>query len=96
MQKLFMVFVLILASTQLFAQKKFAVDKGSFIIGGSAGFSSTGDSGSDRFTEITVNPIFSFFIVPNLAIGGSGSLSRFSASGSSNTSIGFGPSVAYY
>ncbi|MFQ5706757.1 MAG: hypothetical protein ACE5HO_04860 [bacterium] len=42
MGKLTLLLVLILSAAQLFVQEKFAVDKSSAIIGGSAGFSSTG------------------------------------------------------
>ena len=96
MKKFTILLVLILSSSQLFAQKKFAVDKGSIIVAGSAGFSSTGNGESDRFTLITASPSLSFFVVPNLAIGGSGNFRRFSSSGSSSTFIGIGPTVAYY
>jgi len=96
MRKLTLLLVLILSPIQLFAQKKFPVDKGSFIIGGSAGFSSLGSGENDRLTQITLTPNLSFFVVPNLAIGGNGNFRRISVSGSSSTFIGIGPSVAYY
>lgn len=93
---LILLVLLLLSPIPLLAQKSYAIDKSSIIIGGSAGFSNTGGGGDDRFTQITARPDLSFFVVPNLAIGGNAMYSRFSASGFSSTFLGIGPKVAYY
>lgn len=96
MKKLTLLLVLILSPVQLFSQTKFPLDKGSFMIAGSGGFSSVSGDGSSRVTWLTASPSVAFFVVPNLAVGVNGNLLRFSVSGNSSTFLGMGPSIAYY
>lgn len=93
---LILLVLLLLSPIRLFSQKSYAVDRGSIILGGTAGFSSTGENGGDRFTRIALTPSLSYFLVPNLAIGGNATYSRFSTSGFSSTFFGIGPTIAYY
>lgn len=100
MKKILLTFIILLffLSTQSFAQADYAVDKGSFIIGGSASFSSFGGDirGDDRVSIISINPLLGYFVIPNLAIGGTFSYTSYSWDDESNSSFGLGPSVAYF
>jgi outer membrane protein W len=92
----------ILASVLMFAfsanvyGQTYATDRGSFLIGGTAGFSSQGFDGGDRITTVLVNPQFGYFIVPGLAIGAEISVSSISFGGDSVTDLGIGPFLAYF
>lgn len=80
--------VLCLAGSTLFAQTQ----QGSIMIGGNAGFQSN-DGGSLIF----VQPALGFFVIDQLAVGGSIGFSSYSPElGESTTGIGIGPFVRYY
>ncbi len=77
----------------------FAADKGSFMISGSAGFSSFGGDaygGEDRVTVIRLQPGLSYFIIPNVAIGGQVEYEKTSFGDDDETFYGAGPILAYY
>lgn len=85
-----------LAPTLVEAQS-YAIDKGSLMIGGTAGFSSTGGDGSDdRFTQIFLNPSLQYFVTRGLAFGGDVTLQHFSQGDSESTTYGVGPAVSYF
>ncbi|MGH7450440.1 MAG: hypothetical protein ACRENG_03785 [bacterium] len=92
-----LVFVLFLPVRSL-AQKAYAIDRGSMIVGGSAGFSSFGGDfrGKDRLTMISFNPNWLFFFAPHVAIGGTINFTSLSASGETDTFFGVGPSIMYF
>ena len=74
-----------------------AVDRGSLLIAGSAGFSSSGSDGSDeRTTQILLQPRLQYFIVPGLALGGQFLIRRISDDDDSSTTVGVGPEMSYY
>jgi hypothetical protein len=83
-----------------FAQKAYAVDKGSMLVGGSAGFTSIGgdaiDEDGDRVSVFVINPDLLFFVSPHVALGGAVSVVSVSFGGESNTTFGIGPTVGYY
>lgn len=96
---LLIVFTLILLLPyQLFAQKSYAVDQGSFIFGGSAGFLSEGGDlvGDLRVTTITINPIIHYFVVPGFAVGADIVFTNLSVAGSSQSLFSIGPSLGYF
>jgi hypothetical protein len=83
------------------AAQSHAVDRGSLMLGGTAGFTSSGSSVNgesldDRVTQISLAPQLLYFIVPGLAIGGEVLFSRISSDGDALTSYGFGPAATYY
>ena len=98
---LFVLAALLLAPS-VFAQS-YAIDKGSYLLGGTVSFSSqggelffSGDEDGDRATIISVNPTFGYFITPGVALGGDVQFTKSSQSDFSSTTIGIGPSIAYY
>ncbi len=94
-------YLLLLAALPILATtaraQTFALDRGSWLVGGTAGFNSQKSSGADsRTTFIFLDPDAQYFVAPGLALGGSLRLAR-SGSGSSHVSwLGAGPAVTYY
>lgn len=97
--------VLLLLSALLLAPsvlaQSYAIDKGSYLLGGTVGFTSQGgdlyDAGDgDRATTITLNPTFGYFVTPGLAIGGNVQFQKTSQGDFSTSTVGIGPSLAYY
>jgi hypothetical protein len=82
--------VLVIFSSTAFAQEAgnpaYAVDKGSLIIGGNAGFASMGGAArnDETMTVITLNPSVLYFPIPNVAVG------------NAETFYGAGPELGYY
>jgi hypothetical protein len=74
------------------------VDRGSLLVGGSAGWSSASTGGSDgsRFSTLMLNPSVLYFVAPGLALGGDATLVRYARDDNSSTSAGIGPAIAYY
>lgn len=70
------------------------------MLNGSLGFSSatqsSGSSNSSALTTIVIAPQVSYFIMPNLAVGGLVNFLGQSQSGSSFSQLGIGPTIAYY
>ena len=100
MKKLATVIVYVLAFLPacVIAQN-YAVDKGSMMLSGTAGFSSAGGEdlyGEERVTTITVNPIISYFFFPRLAIGSEIIYTRTSQGDNLDSCVGFGPRIAYF
>ena len=96
MKKLFVVCLFILLSSNYLLSQNYAIDKGAMIIGGAAGFSSTGtESGGTRSTLVTIVPSFDYFIIQNLFIGGAINFQYQSNSQGDGTTIGIGPEIGY-
>lgn len=81
--------------------QSYATDQGSFVLGGSAGFSSTGHSSDgvsadERITSLHASPTVQYFVRPGLSLGGSVVLSRQSQGESSLATVGAGPTVSYF
>jgi len=75
----------------------YPIDKGSVMIDGSGMFSSSGsEDADDRLTEIMLNAGVSFFVIPNLSIGGNLTLEHASYGSETATLLGMGPKLAYY
>jgi hypothetical protein len=84
--------LLLLSSVRLCAQESYAINKGSWSIGGFAGFTSSGSE-----TLIEIQPFLSFFLIPNFSIGGTVHFERHSYDWYySNTTLTIGPRLAYY
>lgn len=83
------------------AAQGYATDRGSFILGGAASYTSQGgdlyeNSDGDRVNTLTVNPYLLYFVSPGLGIGGEVALSRASQGDEDATTVGVGPTIAYY
>lgn len=94
------VITVLLCASHVKAQPKYAVDQGVLTLNGSLGFSSqifsqTGFTNS-TLTTISLSPQISYFVISNLAIGGTVNFVSQSQSGSSLTQVGVGPTIAYY
>ena len=79
--------------------QSYAIDKGSYLLGGAVGFSSLGGDlygSDDRATTINVSPTFSYFVTPGLALGAEVSYARQSKGDFSLSTLGLGPNLAYY
>jgi len=75
--------------------------RGSWLVGGTGGFSSAGGDlyslGTDeRMTTISLNTGISYFVMPRLAVGGIVNLSSSSQGEESSMSLGAGPQVSFY
>ncbi len=78
--------------------QSFAVDRGSWLVGGAAGFNSMGYSGqSGRATLIFLYPEAQYFVAPGLALGGTLTLARQDLGGGVHQfGYGAGPAATYY
>ncbi|HDS01412.1 MAG TPA: hypothetical protein ENO22_12605 [candidate division Zixibacteria bacterium] len=76
----------------------YAVDRGSILAGGSAGFVSVGgDARADeRISIFTFNPAVLYFAIPNVGVGGQLMFKRESTEGDTKTFYGAGPTAAYF
>ncbi len=97
---LFLLFAVTLFLTgETFAQD-YAIDKGSFILGGSANFTSQGgdlyEADDERLTSIGLNPLLLYFVLPGFGIGGDLLINRVSQGDFSQTSLAVGPTIAYF
>jgi hypothetical protein len=72
------------------------IDQGTWMIGGSAGFSSTKVKNIPASTNLDLSPKFGLFIIDDLAVGLGISYKSTSSDGSSNSTFGLGPFVRYY
>jgi hypothetical protein len=99
---LFIVSVFLVLSLPLVAQDggkpAYAIDKGSILAGGSAGFVSVGgDARADeRISIFTFNPTVLYFPIPNVGVGGQIMFQRESSESNSKTFYGAGPTGAYF
>ncbi len=73
------------------------VGKGAWMLGGSAGFSSTKVKDADGSTSIlNITPNVGYFFANDLAIGVRLNFLSVSAGGSSNSNFGYGPFARFY
>lgn len=87
------VFFFVITITALIAQ---TVNQGAWMIGGTAGFSSTKVKDQDATTSLNLSPNLGIYIIDDLAIGANISFLSTSANGNTNSSFGLGPFVRYY
>ncbi len=99
MYRLLSLALVLTVAPSAFAQT-YAIDKGSYLLGGTVSFTSTGGDTlfdeDERLTEFSINPDLAYFVIPGLALGANVSYSRISERNFSFTTIGIGPSIAYY
>jgi hypothetical protein len=93
--------VLLLSMPIALSGQDYATDRGSFILGGAASFSSQGgdlyeNADGDRLTTLTVNPYLLYFLSPGFGVGGELAVSRATQGEGDITSLGVGPAVAYF
>ena len=69
--------------------------KGSMMIGGTAGFSSS-KAGDETTMEIVFAPMVGYFVIDQLAIGGGFSVGLLTAKEFNTTVLGIDPTVRYY
>lgn len=97
MKKILILFILMMTvvwSQQTIAQ---SVYSGTWMIGGSAQFSSTKIKNSDgATTSLDLSPNLGLFVIDDLAVGLGISFMSTSAGGNTNSSFGLGPFVRYY
>ncbi len=75
---------------------KAQTEKNTWLLGGSAGFSSS-SFGDIKETEIAINPNFGYFVVDNIAVGLSAIISSISPDiGDGTTSYALGSGLRYY
>ncbi len=101
MKKLLLVCVLMAFAGSVAAQPASPIDKGSMIIGGTLGFSSSGgdlykDTADNSITTITLNPEFGYFVIPSLVVGATIGYDRISQGDYNASVLGIGPWVGYY
>ncbi|MBW3553977.1 MAG: hypothetical protein KY466_10725 [Gemmatimonadetes bacterium] len=73
-----------------------ALEKGSYALGGSAGFSIEDSGSGDNVLTIAAIPRVDYFLVDGLALGGHVGIRRFARGDDSSTSFHLGPVVSYY
>lgn len=100
MKKLTIIALFLILPAFLFAQE-YAVDKGSMLVGGSAGFMSLSgdlyeDADEEGSTQFWVSPSVLYFIMPGLGVGADLNFSKYSQGDYSETEMGIGPTVAYF
>lgn len=92
MKKLFILAVLVTASTLGFSQ----TSKSTWLLGGSAGFNFS-KMGDAKSSEINLSPRIGYFFMDNLAVGAQvGFNSDKPSGGDADTYFGAGPFVRYY
>ncbi|HET6232378.1 MAG TPA: outer membrane beta-barrel protein [Longimicrobiaceae bacterium] len=81
----------------------YAVDRGSYILQGSAGWSSSrftteiaGATVHQRSTDVVLTPAVQYFVRPGLALGGQVNVLHSASGGNSSTAYGIGPKATYY
>lgn len=83
-----------ITSSVIFSSYDFPTNKGSMLVSGSFSFSNSGGDvyGIDRQTTVNFSPSFTYFIIPNLGIGGDLGLTI-----SNNVTIlTIGPEISYF
>ena len=83
----------------LVGAQSYPIDKGSMIIGGSAGFQSMGGEelrGDERTTIFTIAPQFYYFVAPNISVGATLSYQSISRGDDSDSATGIGPGIFYF
>lgn len=86
----------ILLSSEVVSSQSFPIDQGSMMIGGGAGFRSSGSEDSERIMTVSVTPSFGYFVYKGLMLGIGLELQNQLQGGDSITSLGIGPSISYF
>lgn len=87
----------LLVAPSLLSAQSYAIDRGSLLIGGTAGFSSTGGDFDDERTSILIiHPSVQYFVTRGLSFGGDISIQRVDRGGDARTNYGVGPSAMYF
>jgi hypothetical protein len=99
--KLATAFVLVAAIALPCGAADYAVDKGSWMLGGTVGFESLGgdlyeNEDGDSETFIEFSPFAGYFVMPGLAVGTKVIFSSASQGDDKDTAFGVGPMVEYY
>ncbi len=89
-----LVFALLLACCA-FTQANAQFAKGSLMLGGNVGFSSTSVAGTST-TQIGFSPLVGYFFTPEFAAGAQIAFVSVSAGGQSESVFAFGPFLRYY
>ncbi|MGB3077912.1 MAG: hypothetical protein WBB31_02450 [Saprospiraceae bacterium] len=88
------IFALVCITQAISAQ---TVGSGAWMLGGSAGFSSTKVKGADASTTlINITPNVGYFFANNLAVGARVNFLSSSSNGNSNSNFGYGPFARLY
>ena len=92
---------LLLILPALLVAQEYAVDKGSMLVGGEAGFAMMGgdlykDFDDNKMTVMTISPTLMYFIAPGLGIGADVEFTKMSQGDMSSTTMGVGPGIAYF
>lgn len=73
------------------------INKGQYLVGGNAGFTSTSVSGGGgSVTDVSLSPNFGYFVMDKLAVGAKLDLSSQSGGGATVSTFSFGPYARYY
>ncbi len=93
--------LLVLAIAVPAAGQEYAIDKGSVLLDGTASITSQGgelyeNAAGDRGNAILLNPSVLYFVAPGLAVGGDLYVENASQGDISVTTIGVGPTIAYF
>ncbi len=73
------------------------INKGQYLVGGNAGFTSTSQSGGGgSTTNVSLSPNFGYFVMDKLAVGAKLDLSSTSGGGVTASTFAFGPYARYY
>lgn len=93
--------IVALATPSDLLAQDFAIDRGSVVIGGTVSYTSQGgelfeNTDGDRLNSLLLNPFALFFVTRGLGIGGDFFVQKASQGDQSVTTLGIGPSVAYF
>ena len=94
----FLVIVILVVPACVIAQN-YAIDKGSYMLSGTAGLTSAGGDelyGEERVTTVTIDPMIGYFFVPNLAFGSEFIYTTTTQGDNTTSCVGFGPRIAYF
>ncbi len=98
--KLATAFVLVAGIALPCAAADFAIDKGSWLVGGTAGFEMWGgdlyEVEDEKATLIELVPRVGYFLMPGLAVGGTLEFMSLSQGETDLSVLGVGPMVEYY
>lgn len=94
-----LLFVLLVLVSQSAIAQTYPMDRGSFLVSGTAGFTSHSTSYDDdagRTTSFAIRPNVQYFAAPGLALGGVLGFSYHKFDDNSHTTYSVGPAVNYY
>lgn len=94
-------FLLIVALAAPAAAQDYPVDQGAILLDGAVSLISQGgelyeNAGGDRYNSLLLNPTVLYFVAPGVAVGGELYVENASQGDASRTTIGVGPTLAYF